>query len=112
MRWVTEQEPRGHSHLAALRAQEHIVISGSVLSTHGSSKIVEPSTMSMIDIDPMEMERKLKEGEEIKTKISGGMKTIQVRTASHTPAGSPTKSSICICICIMFCVMLMFYFMK
>ena len=94
MRRVTEQEPRSHSHLAALRAQEHIVISGSMLPTHGngSSKIAEPSIIS-----PAEVERKLKEFEEIKPKISGGMKMCSSRCGSSVASetrlrcSSPTK---------------------
>ena len=48
------QQPRGHSHPAPLRAQEHIATSNSVLSSHVSSKIFEPS---MIVTDPAKMER-------------------------------------------------------
>ena len=106
-------EPRSHSHLAALRAQEHIIISGSVLSTHGSSKIVEPS---MIVVDLEEMERNmLKEDEELK--ISGGMKINQVRAISHTPEGTKFLIKSFICTCIAACrlavmaLYFMFYFM-
>ena len=87
------EKPRCHSH--PLRAQEHIITSDSMLFAHDSSKIVEPSMI----VDLHEMERNmLKEGEEMKLKISGGMENIQVRATSHTPGCStnvPVESFSC-----------------
>ena len=104
------EKPRCHSH--PLRAQEDIITSDSMLFTHDSSKIVEPS---MIVIDLEEMERNmLKEGAEIKLKISGGMENIQVRATSHTPGHStnlPVESFICTCIAACRLAAMGFYFM-
>ena len=94
--WARGQKLRCRSHPAPLRAQENIATSNSVLFSHVSSKILEPS---MIVTDPAEMERNMfKEDEELK--ISGGMKINQVRAISHTPEGTKLliKSFICTCI--------------
>ena len=72
---MTRQEPRGHSHPAP-RAQDHSITSDTVFLIRDRSRIVEPS---MAMPDAAEVERRLKEAEQLKhPKISRGFTFMKV----------------------------------